>query len=169
MLDKWNLRLLNTGRFQGYNISLHPGILNEFATAAYRMGHTMVQNSFRRTSGDYKFRGAENLKSTFFHPFALYDKDAFDEIILGMVSSASQAVDTNFVDELTNHLFEIPGDAFGLDLTALNIQRGRDHGLPGWMRWRQLCALPTAANFDELRAMNIMPLDVVGRMEDNYE
>ncbi|OQV20791.1 Chorion peroxidase [Hypsibius exemplaris] len=169
MLDKWDLRLLNTGRLSKYNISLHPGILNEFATAAYRVGHTMVQNSFRRTSKDYQFRGGENLKTTFFHPFALYDKDAFDELILGMVSSPSQEVDNNFVDELSNHLFEIPGDAFGLDLTALNIQRGRDHGIAGWMKWRQLCGLPTAANFDELRAMNIMPLDIVGKMEDNYD
>ena len=169
MLDKWNLRLLNSGRFHEYNMSVHPGILNEFATAAYRVGHTMVQNAFRRTDKDYKFRGSENLKTTFFHPFALYDKNAFDEVILGMVSSPTQEIDNNFVDELTNHLFEIPGDAFGLDLTALNIQRGRDHGIPGWMKWRQLCGLPIATNFDELRAMNIIPTDIADKMEDQYK
>lgn len=145
------------------------GILNEFATAAYRVGHTMVPPEFRRASGDYKFRGSEKLKTTFFHPFAMYDKDAFDEVLLGMVSSPAQEVDINFVDDLSNHLFEIPGDAFGLDLTALNIQRGRDHGIAGWMKWRKLCGLPTVASFAELKDMNIVSNEIVDKMTNAYE
>ena len=48
-------------------------------------------------------------------------------------------MDTSFVEDVVNHLFEAVSGQGGLDLTALNIQRGRDHGIPGYNEYRQKC------------------------------
>ncbi|OQV25520.1 Chorion peroxidase [Hypsibius exemplaris] len=168
LMERFDLQPLKTGLSKAYNIALHPGILNEFATAAYRVGHSMVPSSFRLASNEYVAKGSVSLRSTYFRPFTLYEKDGFDEIIFGMLSSPAQETDNNFIDDLSDHLFEAPDDTFRLDLTAINVQRGRDHGLQGWMKWRELCGLPTFDDFDSLRALDVLPLEVVNEMEMHY-
>ena len=67
-----------------------------------------------------------------FHNPALIFQGELDNLVRGIVMSPMMPMDRVMSPEVVNHLFEKPDMIkSGMDLAALNIQRGRDHGLPG--------------------------------------
>lgn len=68
-----------------------------------------------------------------------------------MTEQGSQLWDNSFVEDLRNHLFESSPGRGGLDLVAVNIQRGRDHGLPGYNKYREICTGRKAKDWSDLR------------------
>ncbi len=61
-----------------------------------------------------------------------------DDLVRGLSSQEGESWDNAFVPDVTDHLFEGGRGQGGLDLVALNVQRGRDHGLPGYNAYRQV-------------------------------
>ena len=58
----------------------------------------------------------------------------------------------------------------GFDLVAVNIQRGRDHGLPGYNQYRRLCGLQPANSFNDLnRFMTAGAAETFSQMYQNVE
>ncbi|CAH1238987.1 PXDN [Branchiostoma lanceolatum] len=152
-MDKFDLTLTKSRFFDGYDPTVNPGIYNVFATAAYRFGHSIVQNEFDRYSPDYQT--SIKLAFSFFNPtYILNDAEGGpDSIIRGLTTQPRQDFDRYMVSGLTKFLFaDPPGSNQGFDLATVNIQRGRDHGLPGYNAWRVRCGLKNATTFTELKS-----------------
>lgn len=62
--------------------------------------------------------------------------------------------------------YERLGSPFGLDLAAINIQRGRDHGIPPYVAWRKPCGLSPVNNWEDLD--RVMSADTAGRLRATY-
>ncbi|KAK3862239.1 hypothetical protein Pcinc_031880 [Petrolisthes cinctipes] len=132
-----------------YQPTTDPSIANAFATAAYRFGHTLVSDVLRG-SGDKRVP----LSGNFMDPHVLVeDGSKPSDLLLGLASSPSQAADSYLVLTLSNKLFAKPEEPVGLDLMSLNIQRGRDHGLPAYTVWRRACGLSDITSFPGLAAV----------------
>lgn len=53
--------------------------------------------------------------------------------------------------QVTNHIFAKPNQPFGNDLIAIDINRGRDHGLPSYNAVRAACGLHPLKSFSQLK------------------
>ena len=68
------------------------------------------------------------LNKQFLNPELLYTPGNLDKFLVGLATQPSQKFDNVLSDQVTNHLLQPKDKNFGLDLVALNIQRGREHG-----------------------------------------
>ncbi|KAK6736616.1 hypothetical protein RB195_019360 [Necator americanus] len=94
-----------------------------------------------------------DLAQNFEYADAIYDmkNGGAGSILLGLVSSSAMAADRHLNDALRNYLFSIRGKPqSGHDLAAINIMRGRDHGVPPYVAHRKLCGLATPVSFADL-------------------
>lgn len=135
------------GRYEGYRPEVNPGISNAFATAAYRFGHTMLPDTLWRRGRDGLpvAQGDLPLAQAFFRPDVL-QATGVDPILRGLVLQQAQPIDARVVDAVRNFLFGEPGSG-GFDLASLNIQRGRDHGLPSFNEAREALGLSPLRRF----------------------
>ncbi len=138
--------------YRGYDPSVNPTIYNEFSAAAYRLGHSMVNDQILRIGADGQSieAGPLTLAQAFFSaPQILQSDTAFESVLRGLAAQEHQAIDVKVIHTLRNLLFGAPGSG-GLDLTALNIQRGRDHGLPSYNDMRATMGLLPVSSFEEI-------------------
>ncbi|XP_075706961.1 myeloperoxidase-like [Rhinoderma darwinii] len=139
--------------YTSYSEDEDPAVSNVF-TIGYRMGHTLVQPVIYRLGDDYKTFSPEKpvpLHETFFASWIIVRQGGIDPILRGMMVNKAKLnrQDQIMVDALRERLFPVVNQ-IGRDLASLNIQRGRDHGLPGYNAWRRFCGLPAPRNIDEL-------------------
>jgi hypothetical protein len=137
--------------YRGYKPKRNAAIMNEFSTAAFRLGHTLVSPSILRLDADGHEIAAGHLpvRNAFFAPQRLIEEGGIEPILRGLASQRCQELDVYIVDDLRNFLFGTPGQG-GFDLAALNIQRGRDHGLPRYNDAREAMGLVRKQNFAEV-------------------
>ena len=135
--------------YEGYNPLVFPNISNTFSTAAYRVGHTMIPTEVLRLDNQGRPSATPlSLAEAFFNP-ANIREHGIDPYLKGLTEQLAQEVDTRVVGDLRNFLFGNPG-AGGFDLAALNIQRGRDHGLADFNSVRAFYRLPRYQRFDQI-------------------
>jgi peroxidase len=165
LMELYSLLPEKSGYFEEYDEDVYPQIINEFAAAAFRYGHTLVTYTQRAASKTYELSDPKPISYYIFNND--YYKKSMDDIIRGNLLDWSYAPCPQTNKYLNDWLFDgiFSMESKRWSLPALNIQRGRDHGLPGYNKYRELCGLNFANSFDDFH--NI-PTNVIAKLRATY-
>ena len=134
--------------YSGYDSSVDPAISHLFSAAAFRMGHTQSFDEFLLIDETGQALPSVTLRESTFNP-AVIQQYGVDAILRGLFAQSAEAIDLKVLDELRNTLFGPPGSG-GIDLAAVDIERGRDVGLPDYNQARIDFGLPPVTSFAEI-------------------
>jgi Ca2+-binding RTX toxin-like protein len=122
----------------GYDATINPAILAEFAHVVYRFGHSMLTETVDRFDTEFNVVGNDpenpdqqmGLIAAFLNPLAFAASGATAEaaagaIVRGTTRQLGNDIDEFVTEALRNNLVGLP-----LDLAAINLARGRDTGVP---------------------------------------
>ena len=125
--------------YSGYDINVYPNTINAYDAAAFRFGHSMIRSTLSRLGEGYTPipQGMLNIVSAFFAPQLFVEGGGTDPILRGLLTEPVGLADEFLNRFITNNLFATNATSPGLDLASLNIQRGRDHGLPPYFTWKK--------------------------------
>lgn len=153
-------------KYKGYKPHINTTLRNVFTTAAYRFGHSMLSSNLLRLNRFLQEipEGHISLKDAFFVPDVLVEEGGIEPLLRGLAYQPAQDIDIFVVDEVRNFLFGEPGSG-GFDLAALNIQRGRDHGLPSYNAAREKYGFKSVDTFEEISSNP----EVIQRLKEAYE
>ncbi|KAL1778872.1 lactoperoxidase isoform X1 [Sigmodon hispidus] len=143
--------------YQGYRETVDPRISNVF-TFAFRFGHLEIPSTVSRLDENYQPWGSEPelpLHKLFFNTWRLVKDGGIDPLVRGLLAKKAKLMhqDRMMTGELRNKLFQPNHTIHGFDLAAINIQRARDHGQPGYNSWRAFCGLSQPKTLKELSAV----------------
>lgn len=151
---------------KGYNEAINPSTISEFIGAAFRSYHSTIQgfislvNESRTLVDEIRFSDWMN------KPGIIQVPGNFDNFLRGLITQPQQEQDMCFTSEITNFLFK-SNAPFGFDLLSMDINRGRDLGIPAYTSMRVLCGLPQVNSFEDLR--DVMDDEKIFRLSRVYE
>ncbi|KAF9823688.1 hypothetical protein SFRURICE_013169 [Spodoptera frugiperda] len=137
------------GYSSSYDPQANPSISAEFSTAAMRFGHSVVDGRITIPSpnmgGIYETISIQELM---FQPTRMRLRHFLDRLLIGLSTQPMQIVDPYVTEGLSRYMFH-GGNPYGVDLAAINIQRGRDHGVQSYNQYRKLIGLDTFTDFQQ--------------------
>lgn len=94
------------------------------------------------------------LKDEFYKPHDLAEDDELENIVDAILKQKAMAMDTGYVADLVKYLYRFKNseqENVATDVFALDILRGRDHGLNHYIKYLGHCTKRPISSRDDLK------------------
>ncbi|XP_037029524.1 peroxidase isoform X1 [Bradysia coprophila] len=159
----------STSHIADHTDPLSNGISNEFATAGIRFYYSMMPGECTlKRNIDHDSMSDENniiakirfeneimeIKNEYYKPRSLGTNNELDVIMDAILTQNSMAMDSAYVDDVTRYMYRFQysqHSEVGTDVLALDLLRGRDHGLADYKSYLQGCTNVAINTWDDLK------------------
>ncbi|OWF51425.1 chorion peroxidase-like [Mizuhopecten yessoensis] len=151
LINFYNLDDTEFGHVQAYKDYVNAGVSSGFAAAAFRFGHSQIPKKQTYIGPKFEKKKGVVLEKTFHKPYYLQRSKHFgyEGILRWLISDPTPTVDRYLEDGVRDRLFLLQN--ISLDLASINIQRGREQGVPSYNAWRKWCGLSEVTTFEVKR------------------
>ncbi|XP_014293938.1 chorion peroxidase isoform X2 [Halyomorpha halys] len=164
-ISRRGLHLNKQGYSDVYDKNVRPSVSNSFANAAMRFTVSMVDEKLSLHDEERKPSSNMTLRFSLIKPSMLNDANVTDSLVRMLSTQNCQANDLSLPHAVTEFLYS-SGNETGLDVLSLDIQRGRDHGLPPYVAFRKLFGLKYES-FDDLNSS--IPQEILQDLRKVYQ
>uniref|UniRef100_A0A7E4VZX5 Chorion peroxidase n=1 Tax=Panagrellus redivivus TaxID=6233 RepID=A0A7E4VZX5_PANRE len=132
-----------------YSLNTDPTALNAYASVVGQFFWTMFDSKVQQYNSHGNGVLKQAMSDVFFDSSSVVFGDRMTGILRYLVRENPPQPGVRISEELRERLFKGHSN-FGLDLAALILQMGRDHGIPGYTTWRSKCGGSTVSSFSDL-------------------
>ena len=137
------------GAYTGYDPNVNPSIMEEFSTAAFRFGHTIISSTESKIANDGAVLQEQDLIAAAGEPASTFNNfGGADALLRNLAQDTSQQEGVGIVSDLLNMLDANPNDVG--DLGAIDVERERDLGINTLDQTRLALGLPAYTSFDQI-------------------
>jgi peroxidase len=137
-------------QYQGYNASISPQIFEEFSTAAYRFGHSIISPTESKIAEDGTVLEQQDLVAASAEPPSDFGiNGGADGLLRNLAQDYSQQQGATINSDLRNMLDATPPGDVG-DLAAIDILRERDLGIATLDQTRIALGMAPYTSFDQI-------------------
>ncbi|XP_060069525.1 chorion peroxidase-like [Ylistrum balloti] len=151
LVNYYNLDDTEFGHVEAYKDFVNAGVSTAFAAAAFRFGHSQIPKKQTYIGPKFEKKKGVVIEKTFHKPYYLQRSKHFgyEGILRWLITDPSPMVDRYVEDGVRDKLFLLQN--ISMDLAAINIQRGREQGVPPYNAWRKWCGLSEVTSFEVKR------------------
>ncbi|CAG9809438.1 unnamed protein product [Chironomus riparius] len=148
-----------------YDASVDPAVYNDHSSTAFRYYHSSIEGHLKLMSESRETTETLRISNVFLRPRILEKDDNYDSFGRGMATQSFQKADKNFDIEVKEFLLRHL-KKYGDDIRAIDVQRGRDHGIATYNEFRELCGLPKATKWEDY--LDLISEEDLGNLKSVY-